>query len=116
MGQDRAALPLARRDQLVDRSIERLRGKWLLEERIRFLASQLDRQARLREKGMVKEEAYDEARHNLEAARARLVAVQEQSVRRPVSLASALLWVGTAAIWLIALPLPFRASKASVRG
>ena len=51
------------------------------EERIRFLTSQLERQARLREKGMVREEAYDEARHNLEAARARLVAVQERTRR-----------------------------------
>ena len=51
------------------------------EERIRFLTSQLERQARLREKGMVREEAYDEARHNLEAARARLVAVQERTKR-----------------------------------
>ena len=50
-------------------------------ERIRFLTSQLERQARLREKGMVREEAYDEARHNLEAARARLVAVQERTRR-----------------------------------
>jgi membrane fusion protein (multidrug efflux system) len=51
------------------------------EERIRFLTSQLERQARLREKGMVREESYDEARHNLEAARARLVAVQERTRR-----------------------------------
>ena len=51
------------------------------EERIRFLTAQLERQARLREKGMVREEAYDEARHNLEAARARLVAVQERTRR-----------------------------------
>jgi len=51
------------------------------EEQIRFLALQLDRQRRLRERGMVREEAYDEARHNLEAARARLVSVQEQSAR-----------------------------------
>jgi membrane fusion protein, multidrug efflux system len=51
------------------------------EERIRFLTSQLGRQARLREKGMVREDAYDEARHNLEAARARLVAVQERTRR-----------------------------------
>ena len=42
------------------------------EARIPFLTSQLERQARLREKGMVREEAYDEARHNLEAARDQL--------------------------------------------
>jgi membrane fusion protein (multidrug efflux system) len=56
------------------------------EERIRFLAAQLERQARLREKGMVREEAYDEARHNLEAARARLVAVQERTRRVLIAL------------------------------
>src|SRR6185369_7918480 len=51
------------------------------EERIRFLTAQLERQARLREKGMVSEGVYDEARHNVEAARARLVAVQERTRR-----------------------------------
>jgi membrane fusion protein, multidrug efflux system len=51
------------------------------EERIRFLTAQLERQARLREKGMVREEAYDEARHNLQAARARLVALEERTRR-----------------------------------
>jgi membrane fusion protein (multidrug efflux system) len=51
------------------------------EARIPFLTSQLERQARLREKGMVREEAYDEARHNLEAARARIGALQERTRR-----------------------------------
>jgi len=51
------------------------------EERIRFLTLQLERQQRLREKGMVREDAYDEARHNLQAARARLVSVQERAAR-----------------------------------
>jgi membrane fusion protein (multidrug efflux system) len=51
------------------------------EERIRFLTVQLERQQRLRERGMVREDAYDEARHNLEAARARLVAVKERAAR-----------------------------------
>jgi membrane fusion protein (multidrug efflux system) len=51
------------------------------EERIRFLALQLERQQRLKERGMVREEAYDEARHNLEAARARLTSVQERAAR-----------------------------------
>ena len=51
------------------------------EERIRFLSLQLERQRRLREQGMVREDAFDEARHNLEAARARLAAVQERSRR-----------------------------------
>jgi membrane fusion protein (multidrug efflux system) len=51
------------------------------EERIRFLTVQLERQQRLKERGMVREDAYDEARHNLEAARARLVAVKERAAR-----------------------------------
>jgi membrane fusion protein (multidrug efflux system) len=51
------------------------------EERIRFLTVQLERQQRLKERGMVREDSYDEARHNLEAARARLVAVKERGLR-----------------------------------
>ncbi len=51
------------------------------EERIRFLTVQLERQRRLKEQGMVREEAYDEARHNLDAARARLTALQERAAR-----------------------------------
>ena len=51
------------------------------EEKIRFLTLQLDRQRRLREKGMVREEAYDEARSNLATARAHLVALQERAAR-----------------------------------
>ena len=56
------------------------------EERIRFLTTQLERQARLREKGMVREDSYDEARHNLQAARARLTAVEERTRRVQVAL------------------------------
>jgi len=56
------------------------------EERIRFLTAQLDRQARLKERGMVREDAYDEARHNLEAARARRTAVEERTRRVLVAL------------------------------
>ena len=51
------------------------------EERIRFLGLQLERQQRLRERGMVREDAYDEARHNLDAARARLGALRERAAR-----------------------------------
>ena len=51
------------------------------EERIRFLGLQQERQRRLKEQGMVREEAYDEARHNLDAARARLAALQERAAR-----------------------------------
>ncbi len=51
------------------------------EERIRFLGLQLERQRRLREQGMVREDAYDEARHNLDAARARSSALRERAAR-----------------------------------
>jgi membrane fusion protein (multidrug efflux system) len=51
------------------------------EERIRFLGLQLERQRRLKEQGMVRDEAYDEARHNLETARAHRVALQERAAR-----------------------------------
>ena len=51
------------------------------QERIRFLTLQLERQQRLKERGMVREDSYDEARHNLEASRARLTSVQERSAR-----------------------------------
>ena len=50
-------------------------------ERIRYLSLQLERQRRLKERGMVREESYDEARFNLDAARARLAAVQERAAR-----------------------------------
>jgi len=51
------------------------------EERIRFLGVQLERQRRLKEQGMVRDEVYDEARHNLETARAHLVGLQERAAR-----------------------------------
>jgi membrane fusion protein (multidrug efflux system) len=51
------------------------------QERIRFLTVQLERQRRLKEQGMVRDEAYDEARHNLETARAHVVALQERAAR-----------------------------------
>jgi membrane fusion protein (multidrug efflux system) len=50
-------------------------------ERIEFLTRQLERQERLKEKGMTRADAWDEARHNLEAARARLASVQERTNR-----------------------------------
>ncbi|MDA1118551.1 MAG: HlyD family secretion protein [Proteobacteria bacterium] len=56
------------------------------EQRIRFLTVQLERQRRLRERGMVREEVYDEARFNLDAARARLNAVRERTLRALVGL------------------------------
>jgi membrane fusion protein, multidrug efflux system len=51
------------------------------EEHVRFLAVQLERQRRLKERGMVRDEAYDEARYNLDAARAHLVSVRERAAR-----------------------------------
>ena len=56
------------------------------EARIAFLARQLERQARLKEKGMIREELYDEARLNLDAARQRLDAIREQASRVRASL------------------------------
>jgi membrane fusion protein (multidrug efflux system) len=56
------------------------------EERIRFLVVQLERQRRLKEQGMVREDAYDEARYNLDAARARVSAMQERAARVLASL------------------------------
>jgi membrane fusion protein (multidrug efflux system) len=56
-------------------------------ERIDFLTRQLERQERLKEKGMSRIEAYDEARHHLEVARARLASVEERINRVRASLA-----------------------------
>jgi membrane fusion protein (multidrug efflux system) len=54
--------------------------------RIDFLERQLERQQRLKERGMTRDDAVDEARHNLEAARARLTAVKERTARVLASL------------------------------
>jgi len=51
------------------------------EERIDFTSRQLERQRLLKEKGMGREDTFDEARHNLDVARARLGAVQERAAR-----------------------------------
>jgi len=51
------------------------------EERIGFLARQLERQSKLKERGMGLESSYDEARHNLEAARRRLESSREKAAR-----------------------------------
>lgn len=50
-------------------------------ERIRFLEKQLERQAKLKEYGMTRGDAYDEARLNLEVARRQLASVQESANR-----------------------------------
>jgi membrane fusion protein (multidrug efflux system) len=55
-------------------------------ERIDFFTRQLERQERLKEKGMSRGDAYDEARHNLEMARARLASVEERINRVRASL------------------------------
>ncbi len=56
------------------------------EERIRYLSRQLERQEKLKERGMGLESSYDEARHNLEAARRRLEGARERSRRVVASL------------------------------
>lgn len=52
-----------------------------VEERIRFLDAQLERARRLREAGMIRLDAFDEARHNRDAALARLAAIRERAAR-----------------------------------
>jgi membrane fusion protein (multidrug efflux system) len=56
------------------------------EERIAFLARQLQRQELLKEKGMSRADVYDEARHNLEEARSRLQNIHEMTNRVLASL------------------------------
>jgi membrane fusion protein, multidrug efflux system len=51
------------------------------QERIGFLARQLERQQKLKERGMGLEASFDEARHNLEAARRRLESAHEKAAR-----------------------------------
>ncbi len=50
-------------------------------ERIEFLTRQFERQERLKEKGMTRGDTYDEARHNLEAAKRRLDSIREKTNR-----------------------------------
>ncbi|MFO1319109.1 MAG: HlyD family secretion protein [Burkholderiales bacterium] len=57
------------------------------EEQIAFLTRQFERQEKLRESGMSRADQYDEARHNLELARRRLVSVKERTNRVIASLA-----------------------------
>lgn len=56
-------------------------------ERIAFLTRQLDRLTELRERGMVRADVYDEARHNRDVARVRLSSVEERINRVLASLA-----------------------------
>jgi membrane fusion protein (multidrug efflux system) len=56
------------------------------EERIPYLARSLERQAKLREKGMGLESNYDEAKHNLDAARRQLEAAREKAAQVLASL------------------------------
>ena len=55
-------------------------------ERIEFLAKQVDRQERLKEKGMSRADQYDEAKHNYEAAKRHLQTIQEHTKRVVASL------------------------------
>jgi membrane fusion protein (multidrug efflux system) len=57
------------------------------QERIAFLARQLERQELLKEKGMSRADVYDEARHNLDEARSRLQTIHEGTNRVLASLA-----------------------------
>lgn len=57
------------------------------EEQIRFLTRQFERQAKLRESGMTRGDAYDEARHNVELAKRRLVSIRERTSRVVANLA-----------------------------
>ncbi len=50
-------------------------------ERIPFLERQYDRQARMKEKGMSREDLYDEAQNNVETAKKRLNALRERAAR-----------------------------------
>jgi len=50
-------------------------------ERIEFLTRQFERQERLKEKGMTRGDTYDEAHHNLEAAKRRLDSIHEKTNR-----------------------------------
>jgi membrane fusion protein, multidrug efflux system len=56
-------------------------------ERISFLSKQLDRQARLKEYGMIRADLFDEAQLNLQVARRRLASVEEQANRVLANLA-----------------------------
>jgi membrane fusion protein (multidrug efflux system) len=49
--------------------------------RIPFLERQMDRQARMKEKGMSREDQYDEAQNNVDTARKRLAALRERAAR-----------------------------------
>jgi membrane fusion protein (multidrug efflux system) len=55
-------------------------------ERIDFLTRQFERQRLLKEKGMSREDQYDEARHNLESAKKLLASLQERAQRALASL------------------------------
>jgi len=76
--------------------VEGLRGEYRValadaaeaEERIGFLERQLERQAKLKERGMGIEASFDEARHNLEAARRRLESAREKAARVLAALSS----------------------------
>ena len=50
-------------------------------ERIAFLRRQLERQQRMKERGMSREDQFDEARSNLETAMGRLQAIRERAAR-----------------------------------
>ena len=74
---------------VVRTEVEALRGDFRVavaeaaeaEERIGFLQRQLERQERMKERGMSREDQHDEARNTLDTARRRVVALRERAAR-----------------------------------
>jgi membrane fusion protein (multidrug efflux system) len=79
----RAQMDVVRSDaqQLRAEYRETLQEAAEMRSRIDFLARQFERQQYLKEKGMTRGDTYDEARHNVEAARRRLDSIGEKSNR-----------------------------------
>ena len=80
--------------ELVRNELDTLRAEYRVakaeaseaQERIQFLNLQLERSRRLREVGMIRADAYDEALHQRDAAKARLSAIEERASRVLVAL------------------------------
>ncbi|HWA13044.1 MAG TPA: HlyD family secretion protein [Burkholderiales bacterium] len=79
----RAQMDVVRSDaqQLRAEYRETLQEAAEMRSRIDFLVRQFERQQYLKEKGMTRGDTYDEARHNVEAARRRLDSISEKSNR-----------------------------------
>jgi len=74
---------------VVRTEVESLRGEYRValaevaeaEEQIGYLRRQLERQERLKERGMSREDQFDEARNNLDTAQRRVVSSRERAAR-----------------------------------